>query len=180
MFHLTIFSQKHEAIIYMRDSSKLKGLARITFDDIIKYRKDKNSRKQKFNYKTVDRIIINVNDIKTEYQYKILAGEKPQLFEVNKRGALSLYSITNFSTNNSGGMSLSSSSTIYYVGKENSSIIEVITPMGIIGFKNFKKHASRYFKKDCPKLANKIKNKEFKRVNIYEIVDFYNEKCQIK
>ena len=41
-----------------------------------------------------------------------------------------------------------------------------------IGTHISKKHL--VFFKDCPELINKIKNKEFKRKEIFKIINFYN------
>ena len=42
--------------------------------------------------------------------------------------------------------------------------------------KPFKKKGAEYFK-DCPSLKNKIESKEYKKKDIKEAVEYYNEKC---
>ena len=42
--------------------------------------------------------------------------------------------------------------------------------------KSFKNRASTYFK-DCPSLQTRIENKELKKEDLEEIVNFYNSSC---
>ena len=43
-------------------------------------------------------------------------------------------------------------------------------------YKNFKKSASIFFE-DCPKLVEKISNKEYKLDQLPEIIEFYKVNC---
>ena len=64
----------------------------------------------------------------------------------------------------------------YYVRKENETEVTHLGSTSWIS-KNFKKAASNYFK-DCPNLVEKLQNKEYKKKDIREIIDFYNEYCK--
>ena len=60
-------------------------------------------------------------------------------------------------------------SVTLYLQRENGALIAPNT----LGFR---KQMEEYFK-DCQKLADLIANKDFKRRDIEEIVEFYNRQC---
>ncbi|MCF6280409.1 MAG: hypothetical protein L3J14_08690 [Flavobacteriaceae bacterium] len=66
--------------------------------------------------------------------------------------------------------------TSYYVSKHDEPLLTYLGAKGSLFSKNFKKAASEYFS-DCPKLVWMIKNKELKKRDIVEIVDYYNKNC---
>jgi hypothetical protein len=67
-------------------------------------------------------------------------------------------------------------SNLYFVQKDG----EVSAPMSPetvqARLKSFKRRATDYFK-DCDGLVKKIKKKEFKKKDIFQIVEFYNSNC---
>ncbi len=63
----------------------------------------------------------------------------------------------------------------YFVGKKNEEKLQLINSESFL-YKNFRKTLSSYFH-DCHVLVEKIQNKEFKKRDILEIVEFYNENC---
>lgn len=190
-----------KATIYFRDETKKEGLAKVTFfDSKIKFKKNKKSEKVIYNYMDIDKLTILEGKENVTYQYKIHKHKdfkKPQypLLEIVTIGKISLFSkdvthtsstpgFGSFSVNGSGsasyspsmgGFSNSYSSIIYYLSKDNSDEIFYYMDKNILGGK-FKKTASKYFK-DCPELVKKIQSKEFKRGDIVEIVEYYNENC---
>ncbi|MEZ4852991.1 hypothetical protein [Flavobacterium sp.] len=59
--------------------------------------------------------------------------------------------------------------------KQTEDVAEKCAAFGYIG-NSFKKFINNYFK-DCQKLISKVENKEFKKKNLEEIVEFYNSNC---
>lgn len=189
---LSSFSQNQKATLFFRDGTSLEGLARITnFGDKIKFKKDKNSEKIIYNSQKVDKIVIRENDEDITYQYKIIKNRKtPLLLEPLKEGKVTLYrdlkqgyspgmqmggySAGGMGMNFGGGRSYSISS--YYVSKDNGNIVIHLGDKGTIFTKNFKKAASEYFK-DCSELVKKIQSKEFRKRDVVDIVEYYNENC---
>lgn len=195
LFFLTAIAQKQKATLFLRDGTELKGLAKISaYGNNIKFRKEKGATRTNYTSKDLEYLIIRekVNahlgnirgDIKnTIYYYRKVQGSKSyKLLELLEKGKVSLYkkiSEGSFMTQNgvNGTMMMNSNSiSDYYVAKNDE---ETVTHLGTIGSpfsKNFKKAASEYFM-DCLELVNKIQNKEFKKRNIVDIVEFYNENC---
>lgn len=189
---LSSFSQNQKATLFFRDGTSLEGLARITnFGDKIKFKKDKNSEKIIYNSQKVDKIVIRENDEDVTYQYKIIKNRKtPLLLEPLKEGKVTLYrdlkqgyspgmqmggyGVGGMGMNFGGGRSYSISS--YYVSKDNGNIVIHLGDKGTIFTKNFKKAASEYFK-GCSELVKKIQSKEYRKRDVVEIVEYYNENC---
>ncbi len=174
-----------KATIIKTNKEVVKGFASITTynSNIIKFRKNINDKPQKFGHKDIDKIFfILPNKSFFEYQFKSISKKNIQLMKVLIRGNLSLYSFTETETYNThssgkgfGNVNIGKmhTSTHFYLSKNNNTIVEF--PSKTI-FKSFRKNASAYFK-DCSELVKKIKKKEFKKSNIIEIVEFYNNKC---
>ena len=185
---LPLTAQKQKATLYFRDGTELKGKARITKSGKIKFRKSQKSKKVFYDYKEIDKILIRKEDIDVMYQYKILKNKsRPLILEIIKEGEITLFRTLKTGHNPgmmmgpgggapmmTGGYSYSISN--YYVSRDNESTVFHLGSKGTYFSKNFKKAASTYFK-DCPKLVTKIQNKELKKRDIVEIVEFYNENC---
>lgn len=181
-----IFDKKEKATIYFRDSTIQKGYAKI-IGSVIKYKKDKNSKKQVFDERNVKKIVFEKPGIDLILEYKIVKGTKtPLLLEPIVKGTITLYRDTwmankwkaNGEINNSNISSTYYNSykiTDYYISKNNEIFVEKITSTHPFS-KNFKKAASIYFK-NCPELVEKIESKEFKKGDIRRVVRYYNTKC---
>ncbi len=192
LFFLPMIAQKQKATLYFRDGTTQTGLAKLfdlsNFGGKIKFRKDKNSNKIIYTSLEIDKISIRENDIYVIYQYKIVENKGTiVLLELIAKGKVTLYRDQTQGYYSSGtrmgggfnssgvGMGRSYSINNYYVSKDNKNVSH-LGSKGTLFSKNFKKSASEYFK-DCSELVNKIQSKEFKKRNIVDIVEFYNENC---
>ncbi|MGB1042514.1 MAG: hypothetical protein ACPGU6_03900 [Tenacibaculum sp.] len=182
------YSQYKETTVYFRDGTKKNGISKFLFlSNEIKFKKDKTQKKPEIlNYKTVDKFSTYHRGEKIEYQYKIVykvPGVK--LLKVKRRGKVDLfYEVRTSSAAPMGGgaggmgftMGVSSSSEVYYIGKKDAPIVEKL--FGLLGptKRRFKKIVPKLFS-DCEELMSLIENKKFKKGDIVEIVDFYNNDC---
>ena len=64
----------------------------------------------------------------------------------------------------------------FFLEKHNQNKLILIGTKGNFMYKNFKKSASIFFE-DCPKLVEKISNKEYKLDQLPEIIEFYKVNC---
>lgn len=188
LFTLSIYSQKGSGTIFFKGGKTLQGTIKIAVGDIVKYKKDKKSKKVKYSFKDIDRIeMYRGSDLDTYVFLKIKDQDNPKVLEEIETGRVNLYRIVTEGTtagmpmmNGMGGgmvmgMGHSYSLKSYYTLKQGE--VEA-TYLGSTRWfsKNFKKAASEYFN-DCPTLVEKIQNREFKKSDIREIVDFYNTSC---
>lgn len=177
-------AQKSKATLFFKDGRELKGLAKITASNKIKFRKEKGAEKQIFDGTSLSSVIIKELDGNIEYAYKKVGDKRGfQLLKVVTKGKLNLYAKTASGymagPPMAGGMTMGHYYSIsnYYVSKNTDINADFLTSTGILFGKSFKKSASEYFK-DCSKLVEKIQNKEFKKRDIEKIVEFYNEECE--
>ena len=193
LFSVKSFSQNQKATLHFRDDSEITGLGKIVGEQI-KFRKEKGAEKTFYDHTKIKWLIIRENDVDVEYHYKIIEGKGTiLLLQILEAGNVNLYKISSTYHNNKmmtsgfggfggfgGGMSfgVGGSFTIssYYVSKKDEDQVIHLGAKGTLFTKNFKKAASEYFK-DCASLVEKIQNREYKKQNIVEIVEYYNEKC---
>lgn len=179
---ISCLAQKQRATLYFKDGSELKGYAKITSSQKIKFRKKADERPQFFEHTKIDRIIFEVDHM--EYKYMNILGNSgsPRLLEIIKKGDLILYLNTTKSPTMytaGGGYGGGGSITFtYFVAKKGDDIATTIAYRGSIT-SGFKKKAIKYFS-DCPILVEKIKTKYFKQKDIIKIVEFYNNNCTKK
>jgi len=185
---LSSFGQKQKSTLFLRDGTTLEGLAKITPFNKIKFRATKKSKKVIYDSKTVKSIIIQEKKSKNvEYVYRvILDRDNPILLIPLKKGKITIYKEIQ---KNPGGtkitaLYLSNKKEIiaHKLGYINFRIIPFIEkgiPFFSI-FNNTKKSILKKlnpFIKDCPIIVKKLNNNEFKRHNLIEIVQYYNENC---
>lgn len=185
-----IVGQNTEAILIFKDGTKVIGLGKLKRGDIIKFRKNKNEKAVKYHFKDLEKVTIIENSRNVNYVYlKVKGSNKFEVLEESIIGKLSLYRVVTqgqhapmgvgFGINGGMGMGIGmgGSFTIesFYLKRKNE---EDVTHLGSTSLfsKNFKKAASNYFS-DCPKLKEKIENKEYKKIDIVAIVEFYNSYC---
>ncbi|MBC3759904.1 hypothetical protein H7U19_15940 [Hyunsoonleella sp. SJ7] len=175
LFMLTfpiIHAQYHEGTVYFKGDSTSQGFIRVkTFDGIkIKPKKDA----EPIDY---DREQIQGYDVKGwQYRYvKKKPGAMPKLYKLILDGKVSLYADTPKSPSHLIADSPPNSVSIminpyeiYYLKIEDM-LYKVVNILK-------KKHMEAF--KDCPLLIEKIENNEFKKWEVYDIVEFYNYDCQ--
>ncbi len=181
---LPLAAQKQEAILYFKDSTVLKGLAKITHGKSILFKKNKDDKKIEYTFEELRCVEIKEkkkSENFTTYCYKIIPENGYSLLKQIEVGKVNLYKffdVYHSSKSGPNGSMTTKNSSIsrYYIAKEN---IEIVTHLGSNGLffdKKFKKAASNYFK-DCPELVTKIQKKKYKKKHIEELVKYYNEKC---
>ncbi|MDY7394176.1 hypothetical protein UMM65_02905 [Aureibaculum sp. 2210JD6-5] len=180
LFVLPMTGQSNKgATLYFRNGTDIKGFAIITNKQKIKFRKELNSKNIVYTNKEIDSIRIKVNkwpgyEINT-YHYKTFGKKnKPILLKPITYGKVTLY--LHKSLDRHSGVYNNKN---YYVSKEN---MDSVTHLGRIGplklfDKNIINEAIEYFK-DCPELVKKIQAREYKKRDIVEIVEYYNEHCE--
>lgn len=92
-------------------------------------------------------------------------------------GKVSLYIRSQVSMGAPTGMGAPSTNTntSYYVIKEGQPMAKYIKGNNI-AYGKFKNNALKFFS-DCESLVSKIKNNDYKRKHLEEIITYYNEKC---
>lgn len=183
-------SQKRNATIKFNDGTKLKGYAKLTSKDRIKFRKNLDEQAVKYDFDKCEYVEIAFSDEKIKYVQLPIKGKGYKII-VKERviGPLSLYVTTNSgyapTAGNFGtaagmapGSGVSYSIDDYYLKESgNDSLIHMGSNHLFSG--KFNRKGSDFFY-DCAELASKIRNKEkgFRKKNMEEIVNFYNKKCQ--
>lgn len=176
------------ATIFFKDGSKKIGLAKLTNDNLIKFKIEKKKKAQKLDFKQVDKISLRIDLKKTTFQYKTIEGDKnPTLLEIIDSGKITLYKTDHtsqfisananndlFESNPNNNTTIIKSSRLY-VCREGEKYVSELDRRRF-NSKHFTKAALEYFK-DCPALVQMIKNEELKKRALIEMVEFYNEEC---
>lgn len=188
-FSLIAFCQEREATILFNDSTSIKGFAEIKKEKIF-FRVSLNDEVTEWDYDKAIGIIFSGYGFSEKYLY-IKPGKyskKPVIMEVIEESNVCLYKksvlakkLIKFPQRNE---PISPSNpyykfpkaervydieSTYYVKKTNE---EYATDISF----SFRDNSMRYFS-DCIELVEKIKTKEFKKEDILEIVDYYNDYC---
>jgi len=128
----------------------------------------------------LDKIVSSGKKERHNYTEKYIkySKSKSDLMTEIISGKVSLYqrSQTNVSGANSMGMPSTSTSISYYVKKEGQALAKYIKGNNI-AYGRFKTNAIKFFG-DCEILVSKIKNNDYKRKHLEEIINFYNEECE--
>lgn len=167
-------AQFNPGTVYLKDSTKIKGLIRIKSLGGIKFKPSNDAKSTFYNFNTITGF-----DTKGEkYRYlQSQVGYNPILLKEKISGKISLYSNEIYNPGvivptgfTGGGAPMSfggGSATIYYILVENN--------LQRVGFKLKKKHLE--ILKDCKSLTEKIEKKYYKRRNVYDIIYYYNNSC---
>ena len=163
-----------------------KNLIAINGKEKVKYRKNRKSKKTKYDENQVRKVIFRNSDTEVAYFEFIQTSEnKKGLFKVISSGKATLYarsvSITNSAPMYMGGPNGGtwnhwnysfSDFNEFYVLKEDEKIASPLITARIS--RSFKKRAMEYFS-DCPNLVSKLDEKIYVKDDIKEVVDEYNE-----
>lgn len=173
-----LFSQKTKGTVTLIDGTILSGY--VSVSNKVKFKSNLNAKAITYDYQNCkEASVIDKKGKEKKYEYiKLKENKKPILLEIITDGFLRLYYQDNTSyTGNFGGSGMGgfNSKSTYYVKKQTEDVAEKCAAFGYIG-NSFKKFINDYFK-DCQKLISKVENKEFKKKNLEEIVEFYNSNC---
>tara|TARA_R110001583_G_scaffold35215_4_gene117423 strand:+ start:124 stop:759 length:636 start_codon:yes stop_codon:yes gene_type:complete len=163
-----------------------KNLIAFNGEEKVKYRKDRKSKKVKYDETRVEKVIFRNSDTEIAFfEYIQTSKNKKGLFKVISSGKATLYarsvSITsstpmymagpNGGTWNQWNYSFSDFNE-FYVSREKEKIASPLITARISS--SFKKRAMEYFS-DCPKLISKLEKKIYVKDDIKDVVDKYNE-----
>lgn len=190
-----------ESTIYLKDGSFVEGLVKLDkkgFDydsyDVIKFKKNSESKKIVYDYSSVERVFLN--DIEgEEVILDYISSDKykhPQLLLLVIEDDLSLYQTFQYNyirnsfypsdyhltnrTKNEHTQSLADIS--YFIKKENSSKAKFCLTSKLTSKKKFRQSITEYLD-TCPELIEKINNRQFQPKDLLQIVDFFNDFCSI-
>lgn len=165
-----------------------KNLIAFNGKEKVNYRKNKKSKKIKYDESQVEKVIVRNPDNEVAYfEYIQTSKRKKGLFKIISSGKATLYARS---------VSMTSSTPIYmagptggvwnhwvysfsdfnefYVLRKNEQIASPLITARISS--SFKKRAMEYFE-DCPELVSKLDKKTYVKENIKEVVEEYNA-CQ--
>ena len=189
---MPIAAQKEKAILHFNDGTSLTGMAKIITSGVrIKFRKDKKSKYKVYTSEEIESIEMyekepgsfNTNITYAHYYFKKTKSYVlPRLMKLVEEGNVKLYLdyrayLTSLSRGANNMGPAKSSITSYYVSKDADDLVTHLGDRGNLFSKNFIKAASEYFE-DCPELVKKIEDKEYKKRDIEEVVNYYNKDCK--
>ena len=135
--------------------------------------------KKKILLSQIDKIVSKGKKERDNYTLRYIKYSKSRstLMKEIIVGKVSLYKRVQFSlaAPNSMGMTSARSDVSYYVKKEGQLQAKYIKGNNI-AYGRFKTNAIKFFA-DCESLVEKLKNNDYKRKHLEEIVDYYNANC---
>lgn len=162
-------AQYNKGTVVFKDSTYSKGLIKIRTFGGIKFKPNKESEAVNYDYNKIEGFDIDGE----KYLYeKYVSDISPRLLKERITGKITLYSTDIYSHGNiipqgfaGSGMSFGGgTATIFYIKTDN----ELIR----IGAKIKKKHLE--FFSSCPSLIEKIKERELKKREVFEIITYFN------
>jgi len=182
--------QYEEATIHFHDGTSIKGYGKITSNYSIKFKTEKGSKPDIWTELMLKGITLHEDNLDILFLYvKVNRRKTIRLLEVIELGEISIFAevSTNvlpftvfFNVGGSGsfpsnnlGLSTSYNNDVDFdlnVKKENQEAINFTTVF------KFRKTASRFFE-NCPQIVDKLKDKTYKRVDVLEMVYYYNDYC---
>lgn len=176
--------------LHMENGEMKKGFANQNPYKEIKFKEARSAKAVKYDFDNITTAEYNTNQgLKRYVRLPIKDKDKKIVVEEILLGEVSLYTTNRQGYNAgmgagfgaAGGMGMGFGGGSYnidnfYLKKDSES---ALTHLGSnqLFTKNFVAAASEYFK-DCPLLVGKIKEKEYRKRDLREIVIFYNEHCR--
>jgi hypothetical protein len=165
---LSTNAQFNKGTIYTKNGKPKNGLIKIRLLGGIKFKESESSKVMFYDYKHMSGYDIKDDGIIKKYRYKQIGNGRPRRMKIVELGKINLYRIFVSNAGSSMAMGLPvSEGYVYFIEKNNKTIR--------IGGKIKNKRMNLF--SDCPILIEKIKNKEFKKREVIEIVDYYNNNC---
>tara|TARA_R110002050_G_scaffold179741_8_gene313244 strand:+ start:1018 stop:1554 length:537 start_codon:yes stop_codon:yes gene_type:complete len=162
-----INAQYNEGTIYLKDSTKRKGLIKTKTFGGVKYKENQSSDVTDYEDNQLNGYDLKEYGTIEKYRYKEVNGLSRRM-KIVRLGKINLYSVFKSNAGSAMGMGLPvSEGNIYFIEKNNVTIK--------IGAKL--KNGKLYLIEDCPKLIDKIQSKELKTREVVEIIDYYNKNC---
>ncbi len=194
-----VSAQNTEAVIYYKNGKSFSGYGRLIKNNKVQFKRTKKTKSLKVAFKLLDSVVIHTEN--GDYLFKEVKVEnvkKPIVLEVLVMGKANLYGDTSYIVATDFGMSNSVYSTNKGGYNKNNKLIKITNnttitttnfllqmpgdevpkflPLNNPLSSNFKKTTTEIFK-DCPSLVEKIQIEEFKKRDMVEIVQYYNQYC---
>lgn len=163
-----------------------KDIVAFNGEEKIKFRRDRESEKIKYDESQIDKVIFKNSDTEVAFfEYVKLSENKKGLFKIITKGKATLYarSVSISSGTYINGVAMGGGSGMwsysysdfneFYILRENEIIASPLITARIS--RSFKKRAVDYFN-DCPTLVSKLEESTLRKEDIREVVSFYN-KC---
>ena len=163
-------TNKKLATVLLKNGTELKGFARIVGNKV-RFSKEKRGKDKLYTSDDVESLKLKFSDRYLSILYKTEKNKKtPILVESLIKGKINLYRKLDLTHKDA-----------YYVFayniKKGSLFVEKENESTINRFKqNFTKEAKDFFK-DCKKLSKLIGTKDYRRKDLFDIVEFYNDEC---
>jgi hypothetical protein len=184
--NLVVFGQKDKAELVFKDGNRIEGLAKLTKEGTIKFRKNRKEKKQLFTFKEVDTLFLEnkTGSYAPFMQVKVKGQLTPKILLMKFTGPRltcfeDYFMVYRAPGSANPGMGIGNFYTVTnsYFKKPNEERAVQLVNNNELFPKSFRKSASAYFE-DCPDLAEKILKREFKQQHINEIVQYYNYQCK--
>ena len=175
--------QTQKATLLFLDGTAIEGYGMITKKDEIKFRITLEEEPDIWDHLIVKGIIFYGFEIRQEYEYIYTKEQKtPELLRIVKKGKITLYERKkvkwgHLSTGNSNNFNkYKLRSDLYqfedidlFLKKEHEKIATLYN-------RTMKKSIQEYFK-DCEVIVDMIKEKEYRKLNRIQLVNYYNVFC---
>jgi hypothetical protein len=154
-------------------------------DDYFIFKETANSKPKTIHASKIEYLKMknNLSDFSKFRYLKVRSTGKYLLMEEAIEGSVSLFIITSrFHHANpfgAGMVTMPSSIIVNHYMKRNEDDEVVFLSSTHFANSNLKSVGLEFFK-DCPKLVEKIENKEFKKSQVEDVVKYYNSNCSIK
>ncbi len=189
VFLFNLSAQKTKAIIYFKDGEQKEGYGILARSNSVKFTDSKKGKLEKYTRDDLKAVKIYTDEGIKKYVYvKVENHKKSILINEVMKGDLSLYTETKYNYNSTSGFAGMGNGlgfvlggggyeiTKYFLLKKGWDEAVSFGKRGESITKNFKKVAKESFE-ECPSLLTKVENGDFKRKDIVEMVEFYNENC---
>lgn len=166
-------AQFYEGTIILNDSTEIKGLVKIKTLGGVKFKSTEDADPIDYNHKQ----IIGFNRYGKKYRYvKIQDESLPKLLRESLQGKVSLYfNQVKIVGSTSPPGSISGPGVLYDGGVKTIYFILINDKLIRVGTKMKKKHLDLL--KNCTGLMEKMKNKDYRKNDVYKIIRYYNNQC---
>lgn len=171
---LLINAQFNKGTVFLKDSTELKGLIRIKSFGGIKFKTAQDSESTFYDYKQ----ITGFDTDGEKYRYiNNQEGFPPILLKEKIKGKISLYSNEVYNPGHTIPNGFAGGGTGMTFGGGSATIYHILVKDKLIrvGTKIKNKHLE--ILKNCTSLIEKIENKDLKKRDVYEIINYYNNSC---
>lgn len=172
------YAQMQPSVVQLKSGEKLSGIGKLKAY-VFKYKENDGAKAREIDFSEIESV--TYPESHQTYRFLVVKGEvQPRAMEVlSVGGKVELYTTSYTSAPMGTGTGMYTSQTVvnYFIRKPTDA---KLTEMGAYSplMNNLKEKTIQYFS-DCPLLAEKIKNGEFRvREGLEKIVAFYNSNCQ--